>query len=36
MGIPRNPDDDYTREAADQRRAFAEEHTGARLEHVSS
>jgi hydroxymethylglutaryl-CoA reductase (NADPH) len=36
MGIPRNRENDYTREAADQRRAFVEEHTDARLEHVSS
>jgi hydroxymethylglutaryl-CoA reductase (NADPH) len=35
MSIPRSKDNDYTREAADQRRAFVEEHTGARLDHVS-
>jgi len=35
MSIPRSTDNDYTREAADQRRAFAEEHTGAQLDHVS-
>jgi hydroxymethylglutaryl-CoA reductase (NADPH) len=35
MSIPRSTDNDYTREAADQRRAFAEEHTGALLDHVS-
>jgi hydroxymethylglutaryl-CoA reductase (NADPH) len=34
--IPRDRDDDYTREAADQRRAFVGEHTDAKLEHVSS
>jgi hydroxymethylglutaryl-CoA reductase (NADPH) len=34
--IPRDPDDDYTREAADARRAFAEARSGASLEHVSS
>jgi hydroxymethylglutaryl-CoA reductase (NADPH) len=34
--IPRDRDNDYTREAADQRRAFVEEHTDAKLEHVSS
>src|SRR5215216_1322031 len=34
--IPRDRDNDYTREAADQRRAFVEEHTEAKLEHVSS
>jgi hydroxymethylglutaryl-CoA reductase (NADPH) len=33
--VPRDPEDDYTREAADARRAFVEEKTGARLEHVS-
>jgi hypothetical protein len=32
--IPRDRDNDYTREAADQRRAFVEEHTDAKLEHV--
>jgi hydroxymethylglutaryl-CoA reductase (NADPH) len=36
MSVPRNRDNDYTREAADQRRAFVEDHTPARLEHVSS
>ncbi len=36
MSIPRRSDNDYTREAADQRRAFAEEHTDARLNHVSA
>ena len=35
MSIPRSKDNDYTREAADQRRAFVEEHTGAQLDHVS-
>jgi hydroxymethylglutaryl-CoA reductase (NADPH) len=34
--IPRDPDDDYTRDAAAARRAFAEERTGATLEHVGS
>ena len=36
MSVPRRSDNDYTREAADQRRAFAEEHTDARLNHVSA
>src|SRR3954463_730061 len=36
MSIPRSSDNDYTREAADQRRAFAEEHTSATLDHVSA
>jgi hydroxymethylglutaryl-CoA reductase (NADPH) len=34
--VPRDREDDATREAADRRRAFAEEQTGASLEHVSS
>lgn len=34
--IPRDPEDDYTREAAEKRRAFIREETGAELEHVSS
>src|SRR5215208_1472980 len=34
--VPRDRDDDYTREAAEERRRFVEEHTGARLEHVAS
>jgi hydroxymethylglutaryl-CoA reductase (NADPH) len=34
--IPRDPDDDYTREAASVRRAFATERTGASLDHVGS
>jgi hydroxymethylglutaryl-CoA reductase (NADPH) len=34
--VPRDRENDYTREAAEQRRAFAEERTGASLEHVSS
>jgi hydroxymethylglutaryl-CoA reductase (NADPH) len=34
--VPRAQDDDYTREAAEQRRAFATERTGATLEHVGS
>jgi hydroxymethylglutaryl-CoA reductase (NADPH) len=33
--IPRDPDDDYTREAAAARRAFVEEQTGVALEHVA-
>ena len=34
--IPRDPENDYTREAAEVRQAFVAEHTGAVLEHVSS
>src|SRR3954452_11745735 len=34
--IPRRPDGDHTREAADERREFVREQTGADLEHVSS
>jgi hydroxymethylglutaryl-CoA reductase (NADPH) len=34
--VPRNPDNDYTREAAEMRREFLRERTGATLEHVSS
>jgi hydroxymethylglutaryl-CoA reductase (NADPH) len=34
--IPRDREDDYTREAAEARRAFLRERTGASLEHVSS
>jgi hydroxymethylglutaryl-CoA reductase (NADPH) len=34
--IPRDRENDYTREQAQTRRAFAEERTGASLEHVSS
>jgi hydroxymethylglutaryl-CoA reductase (NADPH) len=34
--VPRDRDNDYTRDAAARRRAFAEERTGASLEHVSS
>src|SRR4051812_38896827 len=34
--VPRDRDDDYTLEAAARRREFAEERTGASLEHVSS
>ena len=34
--IPRDRENDYTREQADARRAFAAEHTDASLEHVSS
>jgi hydroxymethylglutaryl-CoA reductase (NADPH) len=34
--VPRDPENDYTREAAAARQAFLREHTGATLEHVSS
>src|SRR5689334_13614802 len=34
--VPRDRDNDYTREAADKRREFVEEHTDASLENVSS
>src|SRR3954451_2529933 len=34
--VPRDRENDYTRKAADQRREFAEERTGASLQHVSS
>src|SRR5215218_2608954 len=34
--VPRDRDDDYTREAAGRRREFAEERSDATLEHVSS
>src|SRR4051794_28680009 len=34
--VPRNRDDDYTREAAEARQEFVSEHTGVELEHVSS
>src|SRR5215213_8107003 len=34
--IPRDRENDYTREAADMRREFVREQTGADLEHVSS
>jgi hydroxymethylglutaryl-CoA reductase (NADPH) len=34
--IPRDRENDYTREAAQRRREFAEERTGVSLEHVSS
>src|SRR3982750_2435552 len=34
--VPRDREDDYTREAPARRREFAEERTGASLEHVSS
>jgi hydroxymethylglutaryl-CoA reductase (NADPH) len=34
--IPRDREDDYTREAAERRQAFLRERTGASLEHVSS
>ncbi|MFL5827291.1 MAG: hydroxymethylglutaryl-CoA reductase [Thermoleophilaceae bacterium] len=33
--VPRDRENDYTREAADARRAFLEERTGAKLAHVS-
>ena len=34
--VPRDRENDYSREAAEKRRAFAEEQTGQSLEHVSS
>ncbi len=34
--VPRDRENDYTREAAQKRREFAEERSGAELEHVSS
>lgn len=34
--VPRDPDNDYTREAAEMRREFLHERTGATLEHLSS
>src|SRR5215211_1522536 len=34
--IPRDRENDYTREAADMRREFVREQTGADLEHISS
>jgi hydroxymethylglutaryl-CoA reductase (NADPH) len=34
--VPRDRENDYTREAAEGRRAFAREHTGATLDHVGS
>src|SRR4051795_4865587 len=36
VGVPRDRENDYTREAATRRREFLEEQTGASLEHVSS
>jgi hydroxymethylglutaryl-CoA reductase (NADPH) len=36
VGVPRDRENDYTREAATRRRRFLEERTGASLEHVSS
>jgi hydroxymethylglutaryl-CoA reductase (NADPH) len=33
--VPRDPENDYTREAAEMRRAFLAERTGAKLEHMS-
>jgi hydroxymethylglutaryl-CoA reductase (NADPH) len=34
--VPRDKEDDYTPEAAEQRRRFVEEHTGTKLQHVAS
>src|SRR3954464_3487156 len=34
--VPRDKEDDYTRDAAAARRMFAEEHSGTSLEHVGS
>jgi hydroxymethylglutaryl-CoA reductase (NADPH) len=34
--VPRDPNDDYTRSAADARRAFLSDWTGATFEHVSN
>src|SRR3954447_15888259 len=34
--VPRNREDDYTREAAEERQNFVREHTDSALEHVSS
>ena len=34
--VPRDPEDDYTRRAADARRAFLSDRTGATFEHVSN
>src|SRR6201995_3260842 len=36
VGVPRDPENDYTREAAARRREFLEQRPGASLEHVSS
>ena len=36
VSVPRDRDDDYTPEAAQRRREFLTEHTGASLEHVGS
>src|SRR4051812_26734181 len=36
VAVPRDREDDYTREAAQTRRTFAEERSGVSLEHVSS
>src|SRR4051794_38713080 len=36
IGVPRDRENDYTRDAATRRREFLEERTGASLEHVSS
>ncbi len=36
VSVPRDRDDDYTRQAAHRRREFAEQRTGASLDHVSA
>jgi len=36
VSVPRDRDDDYTRQAAHRRREFAKQRTGASLEHVSA
>jgi hydroxymethylglutaryl-CoA reductase len=36
VSVPRQSDDDYTREAAEARRDFLAEQAGASLEHVGS
>src|SRR5688500_5773680 len=36
VAVPRDRENDFTHEAARMRRDFAEEHTGAKLEHVGS
>ncbi|HWK17529.1 MAG TPA: hydroxymethylglutaryl-CoA reductase [Solirubrobacteraceae bacterium] len=36
VAVPRDRENDYTRDAAARRRQFAQEHTGASLEHVAS
>src|SRR3954451_15905427 len=35
VGVPRDREDDYTREAVEARLAFAREHSGASLEHLA-